>query len=95
MDRRPRLLPLGATEGVGLRIDEVAEVGENDWLAEQFEDQRRHLRSVAYRMLRSPSDADDGVRTLSSWCERAEKGDVIGANQAARTSFPVASTYAR
>jgi hypothetical protein len=57
---------------------------ENEWLAGQSEDQRRHLRSVAYRMLGSPSDADDAVRTLSSG-ERADKGDLNGANQAART----------
>ena len=34
----------------------------NDWLAAQFEDQRRHLRSVAYRMLGSLSEADDAVQ---------------------------------
>ena len=36
-----------------------------DWLAEQFETHRDHLRSVAYRMLGSLSDADDAVQ--ASW----------------------------
>jgi RNA polymerase sigma-70 factor, ECF subfamily len=35
---------------------------ERDWLAEQFEAHRRHLRAVAYRMLGSVSDADDAVQ---------------------------------
>jgi RNA polymerase sigma factor (sigma-70 family) len=40
-------------------------VDENDWLAEQFEAHRTHLRAVAYRMLGSVSDADDAVQ--ESW----------------------------
>ncbi|MGP0029309.1 MAG: RNA polymerase subunit sigma-70, partial [Acidimicrobiales bacterium] len=32
---------------------------ENDWLAERFEQQRTQLRSVAYRMLGSFTEADD------------------------------------
>jgi len=35
---------------------------EHDWLAERFEANRTHLRSVAYRMLGSRSDVDDAVR---------------------------------
>jgi RNA polymerase sigma factor (sigma-70 family) len=35
---------------------------ENDWLAERFEEHRRHLRAVAYRMLGSVSEADDAVQ---------------------------------
>jgi hypothetical protein len=31
---------------------------ERDWLAEQFEEQRSHLRAVAYRMLGSVHEAD-------------------------------------
>ena len=35
---------------------------ENDWLAGAFEQHREHLRSVAYRLLGSMSDADDAVQ---------------------------------
>ena len=37
-------------------------MGENDWLAEQFEQNRTHLRAVAYRMLGSLSEAEDAVQ---------------------------------
>lgn len=36
-----------------------------DWLAEQFEARRDHLRAVAYRMLGSVSEAEDAVQ--ASW----------------------------
>jgi RNA polymerase sigma-70 factor, ECF subfamily len=35
---------------------------ERDWLAEAFEEHRKRLRAVAYRMLGSLSDADDAVQ---------------------------------
>ncbi|MEP6622598.1 MAG: RNA polymerase sigma factor SigJ [bacterium] len=38
---------------------------EHDWLATQFEQHRRRLRAVAYRMLGSLSEADDAVQ--ESW----------------------------
>jgi RNA polymerase sigma factor (sigma-70 family) len=38
---------------------------ERDWLAEQFEEHRGHLRAVAYKMLGSLSEADDAVQ--ESW----------------------------
>jgi hypothetical protein len=34
-------------------------MAEHEWLAERFEEDRTHLRGVAYRMLGSPSEADD------------------------------------
>ena len=37
-------------------------VDENDWLAARFEENRSHLRAVAYRMLGSMSEADDAVQ---------------------------------
>jgi RNA polymerase sigma-70 factor (ECF subfamily) len=44
-------------------------------LAEQFEDNRSHLRAVAYRMLGSASEADDAVQ--ESWI-RLSRTDVSG-----------------
>ncbi|MGH2549941.1 MAG: sigma factor, partial [Thermomicrobiales bacterium] len=38
---------------------------DQDWLAQRFEENRSHLRSVAYRMLGSLSEADDAVQ--ESW----------------------------
>ena len=35
---------------------------DNDWLAQRFDAERRHLRAVAYRMLGSLADADDAVQ---------------------------------
>jgi RNA polymerase sigma factor (sigma-70 family) len=40
-------------------------MNERDWLAERFEENRTHLRAVAYRMLGSLSEADDAVQ--ESW----------------------------
>ncbi len=35
---------------------------QSDWLAERFQEHRARLRTVAYRMLGSPSEADDAVQ---------------------------------
>ncbi|MCA1669108.1 MAG: sigma-70 family RNA polymerase sigma factor [Thermomicrobia bacterium] len=48
---------------------------EHDWLAEQFEAHRNHLRAVAYRMLGSLSEADDAVQ--ESWL-RLSRTDTSG-----------------
>src|SRR5918996_6652352 len=45
---------------------------EHDCLAEQFEANRPHLRSVAYRMLGSLSEADDAVQV--SWLRLSRSG---------------------
>jgi RNA polymerase sigma-70 factor, ECF subfamily len=37
-------------------------VNEQDWLVEQFEEHRSHLRAVAYRMLGSLTEADDALQ---------------------------------
>ncbi len=46
-----------------------------EWLAEQFEENRAHLRAVAYRMLGSASEAEDAVQ--ESWI-RLGRTDVGG-----------------
>src|SRR6478609_5527555 len=45
---------------------------EHEWLAEQFEAYRTHLRAVAYRMLGSVSEADDAVQ--ESWLRLTRTG---------------------
>jgi RNA polymerase sigma-70 factor (ECF subfamily) len=45
---------------------------DNDWLAERFEEQRSHLRAVAYRMLGSLSEADDAVQ--DAWLRVSRSG---------------------
>jgi RNA polymerase sigma factor (sigma-70 family) len=40
-------------------------LSDHDWLAQQFEENRGHLRGVAYRMLGSVSEAEDAVQ--ESW----------------------------
>jgi RNA polymerase sigma-70 factor, ECF subfamily len=47
----------------------------DDWLAKRFEDNRTHLHAVAYRMLGSPSEADDAVQ--ESWLH-VSRGDTSG-----------------
>jgi RNA polymerase sigma factor (sigma-70 family) len=45
---------------------------ENEWLADQFEGYRTHLRAAAYRMLGSLSEADDAVQ--ESWLRLSRSG---------------------
>jgi RNA polymerase sigma factor (sigma-70 family) len=51
-------------------MDELA------WMAGRFEEQRSHLRSVAYRMLGSLTDADDAVQEAWLRLSRAGSRDV-------------------
>jgi RNA polymerase sigma-70 factor (ECF subfamily) len=45
---------------------------ENEWLADRFEEHRAHLRSVAYRMLGSLTEADDAVQ--DTWLRMSRAG---------------------
>jgi RNA polymerase sigma factor (sigma-70 family) len=47
-------------------------LGQSDWLAERFEENRNHLRAVAYRMLGSLSEADDAVQETWLRLSRSE-----------------------
>jgi RNA polymerase sigma factor (sigma-70 family) len=49
---------------------------QQEWLARQFEEQRPHLRAVAYRMLGSLSEADDAVQDAWLRLSRADRSDV-------------------
>jgi RNA polymerase sigma-70 factor (ECF subfamily) len=49
---------------------------DTDWLNQQFEENRPHLRAVAYRMLGSLSDADDAVQDAWLRFSRADTSDV-------------------
>ncbi|MFE0191207.1 RNA polymerase sigma factor SigJ [Streptomyces sp. NPDC058989] len=47
-------------------------MNDHEWLAARFEENRSHLRAVAYRMLGSPSEADDAVQ--EAWLRLSRSG---------------------
>jgi RNA polymerase sigma factor (sigma-70 family) len=47
-------------------------MNQNAWLGERFEEQRAHLKAVAYRMLGSLSEADDAVQEAWVRLSRSE-----------------------
>jgi RNA polymerase sigma factor (sigma-70 family) len=49
---------------------------ERDWLAERFEENRPHLRAVAYRMLGSLSEADDAVQEAWVRLSRTDASEI-------------------
>jgi RNA polymerase sigma-70 factor (ECF subfamily) len=49
---------------------------DSDWLAGAFEEQRDHLRAVAYRLLGSISDADDAVQETWLRASAADSAEV-------------------
>src|SRR6516164_4866114 len=46
------------------------------WLTEQFEDSRTHLKAIAYRMLGSIAEADDAVQEAWLRVSRANTDEV-------------------
>src|SRR5918911_2895215 len=48
---------------------------EQEWIAQQFEEHRTHLKAVAYRMLGSLSEADDAVQ--EAWVRLSRTDDDI------------------
>ncbi|MGE0868425.1 MAG: sigma-70 family RNA polymerase sigma factor [Kofleriaceae bacterium] len=51
-------------------------MSDNDWLAHQFQENRGHLRSVAYRMLGSTSEADDAIQEVWFRLSRSDTSEV-------------------
>jgi DNA-directed RNA polymerase specialized sigma24 family protein len=48
----------------------------DDWLAQQFEAHRTHLRAVAYRVLGSTTEADDAVQEAWLRLSRTDAGEI-------------------
>jgi len=51
-------------------------MSEQDWLAQRFEQDRRRLRAVAYRMLGSMSEAEDAVQEAWLRLSGSESGEI-------------------
>ncbi|HUA47010.1 MAG TPA: sigma-70 family RNA polymerase sigma factor [Solirubrobacteraceae bacterium] len=49
---------------------------DQEWLAERFQEQRRHLRAVAYRILGSVSEADDALQEAWLRLSRSDASSV-------------------
>ncbi len=49
---------------------------QHDWLAQRFEENRTHLRAVAYRMLGSTTEAEDAVQETWLRLGRSDTSDV-------------------
>jgi RNA polymerase sigma factor (sigma-70 family) len=49
---------------------------EKEWLAQRFEENRAHLRAVAYRMLGSLGEADDAVQEAWLRLSRSDAGEI-------------------
>jgi RNA polymerase sigma factor (sigma-70 family) len=55
-------------------VNHGVDTDRREWLAQEFEQQRPHLRAVAYRMLGSVTEADDAVQEAWSRLDRRDPG---------------------
>ena len=60
----------------GFRQKEGDIVAEHEWLADKFEQNRGHLRAVAYRMLGTSNEADDAVQEAWLRLSRSDAGTI-------------------
>jgi RNA polymerase sigma factor (sigma-70 family) len=57
-------------------MENAEAMDEREWLAQRLQENRGHLRAVAYKLLGSPSDADDAVQETWLRLHRADVGQV-------------------
>jgi RNA polymerase sigma factor (sigma-70 family) len=57
-------------------LTEGRDMADDDWLAAAFEEHRAHLRSVAYRLLGSLTDAEDAVQDTWLRLSKADASEV-------------------
>src|SRR5829696_9178640 len=70
------VLASGGPSGMTRCTEVMCQMDEREWLAERFEEHRTHLRSVAYRMLGSLSEADDAVQEAWLRLSRSNAGEI-------------------
>ena len=62
-------------------------MGDCDWLAARFEENRGHLRAVAYRMLGSLSEADDAIQETWLKLSRTDASGIDNLGAGSRPSL--------
>src|SRR5581483_6106971 len=75
--RPGRQAPSHSSARHGHRCEQMTgERSEHEWLAERFEEHRRRLRAVAYRMLGSLAESDDAVQEAWLRLSRQDAGSI-------------------
>ena len=70
-------------------------MNDRDYLARRFEENRTHLRAVAYRMLGSLSEVDDAVQEAWLRLSRADTEIAMKPGQVSQTAVLVGMALAR
>ncbi len=74
---RSSVIGLASQKGdVTTQIDGEIKMEKKDWLAKHFEETRKHLKAVAYRMLGSVGEAEDAVQEAWIRLSRSESEKV-------------------